>query len=155
MIPMRRKIAKPDGWTSDEWATPQAVIDRLVEEFGRFDLDPCARDHTAKAETYFTVDDDGLSRPWFGRVFVNPPYSKPRPWCEKANQETKRGNVDLVVMLLPAATDTRWFHESVLPDAEIRFVRGRVRFVGWEGTPIPAPKSPSLLAIYRRTKGSW
>jgi phage N-6-adenine-methyltransferase len=126
----------------------------MAREFGPFDLDPAAQPHTAKASRYFTPDEDGLSRPWFGRVWLNPPYSKPRPWCEKAREETTNGNAEIVVMLLPASVDTRWFHEAVLPYAELRFIRGRVRFVGWEGTPIPSPKAPSIVAIYRRTSRS-
>jgi phage N-6-adenine-methyltransferase len=121
----------------------------LEQEFGTFDLDPCAEHHTAKAECYYTIDEDGLQKPWFGRVFVNPPYSKPGPWCLRARQAVDSGEASLVVMLLPASVDTRWFHQLVLPYAQLRFIQGRIRFFGWEGTPIPAPKAPSIFAIYR------
>ena len=140
---------RPSDWTSDKWSTPPELVDRIAEEFGTFDLDPCAESHTAKASRFYTIDDDGLTQPWHGRVFVNPPYSDIRPWCEKAREETDAGRATVVVCLLPSATDTRWFHESVLPYAEVRFLQGRVRFIGWRGTPIPAPRTPSLLAIYR------
>lgn len=141
-------IVKPEGWTSDKWATPPSVVSELERRFGAFDLDPCCEPHTAKAPTFYTIDDDGLSKPWFGNVFVNPPYSKPRPWCDRARLATSTGEAQRVVMLLPCSTDTRWFHEAVWPFAELVFWRGRVRFHGWEGTPIPAPKSPSLIAVY-------
>lgn len=118
-------------------------------EFGPFALDPASEPHTAKAPSFYTVKDDGLARLWFGRVWLNPPYSKPRPWLERAYEATSTGEADLVVALLPASVDTGWFHEAVLPYAELRFIRGRVRFLGWEGTPIPAPKAPSIVAIYR------
>ena len=80
---------------------------------------------------------------------MNPPYSKPAPWLEKAYKETVSGRADLVVALLPVRTDTRWFHSLVLGRAEIRFIKGRIKWIGWQGTPIPAPKDPSMFAIYR------
>jgi phage N-6-adenine-methyltransferase len=140
---------KPDGWTSDQWATPWDLVRRLESQFGTFDLDPAAQAHTAKAPAFYTIEDDGLSLPWFGRVWVNPPYSRPGPWCARAQEATSTGEADLVVMLLPASIDTAWFHELVLPHAELQFIRGRVRFIGWEGTPISSPKAPSILAVYR------
>ena len=144
-----RAVEKPEGWTSDKWATPWPLVEKLADEFGPFDLDPCAEHHTAKADRYYTMDEDGLQQPWVGRVFVNPPYSNPGPWCLRARQAVDVGEAEVVVMLLPAAVDTRWFHQLVLPYADLRFIQGRVRFLGWEGTPIPSPKSPSLVAIYR------
>lgn len=140
----------PEGWNSDKWATPWSVIHELEAEFGKFDVDVCCERHTAKAERYYTVDNDGLTLPWIGRVWCNPPYSDPLPWCRRAHEATASGEADLVVMLLPVATDTRWFHEWVWGKAEVRFVRGRIKFIGWMGTPIGTPKSPSMLAIYRK-----
>lgn len=143
------KRRKPSWWTSDHWETPPKVMDVLVGEFGLFDLDPCCRRETAKAPSFHTEEDSGLAYPWRGKVFLNPPYSKPTPWLEKAIDETKGGRASIVVALLPVRTDTRWFHRLVLGCAEIRFVQGRIRWLGWQGTPIPAPKNPSMLAIYR------
>lgn len=140
---------KPDGWTSDKWATPWPVLRDLEQRFGGFDLDPCCEPHTAKAPTFYTVEDDGLSKPWFGNVFVNPPYSNPRVWCERALEATSTSEAAVVVMLLPCATDTAWFHEIVWPNAELHFIRGRVRFLGWRGTPLPSPRAPSLVAVFR------
>lgn len=142
---------RPEWWNSDHWATPPELVRALEAEFGPFDLDPCCLPDTAKAPRYYTEADNGLLRPWFGRVFLNPPYSKPSIWLEKAISETTTtGGADLVVALLPVSSDTRWFHRLVIDKAEIRFIQGRVRFLGWERTPIPAPKAPSLYAIYRR-----
>lgn len=140
---------KPDGWTSDEWSTPPAFVEAMAAEFGPFDLDVCCRPETAKAARFYTKADDGLSRPWVGRVWLNPPYSKPRPWLEKAASEVAAGRATVVVALLPASVDTRWFHEAVLGRAELRFVRGRVRFHGWDNTPIPSPKTPNIVAVFR------
>jgi hypothetical protein len=92
--------------------------------------------------------DDGLSQPWFGNVFLNPPYSKPAPWLAKAIQETTAGTARLVVALLPVRTDTRWFHAFVKGHSQVRFIEGRIKWIGWEGTPIPSPKSPNMLALY-------
>lgn len=139
---------RPPDWSSDKWATPPELVRDLEAEFGAFDLDPCCEEHTAKAATFYT--DGGLEKPWFGRVFLNPPYSNPRPWLDRAIQAMRDGCT--VVAVLPASTDTRWFHETVIGHAEIRFLRGRVRWLGWSGTPIGSPKSPTIIAIYRQAK---
>jgi phage N-6-adenine-methyltransferase len=137
---------RPLWWTTDHWETPPHIIAELEKEFGTFDLDAAANAENAKAAKFFTAEDDGLSQPWFGRVWCNPPYSNPKPWCQKAVEESKRGC--FVVMLLPVCTDTSWFQDFVLPNATLRFIRGRVRFHGWMGTPIGRPTSPSMLALF-------
>jgi site-specific DNA-methyltransferase (adenine-specific) len=146
---------KPDWWTSDEWETPPTFVAALEAEFGPFDLDPCARLETAKAAYYYTKADDGLAQAWARsarvHVFVNPPYSDPGPWVAKAIEEAKRGAVTR--LLLPAATDVGWFHELVLPSANVRFLRGRLRFHGWAGTPIGSPTAGSLLVSIPRVAG--
>ena len=139
---------KPEWWTSDDWATPIDVFNRISERYGPFDLDACCRDATAKATRYFTKDDDGLAHPWRGRVWVNPPYSDPAPWIQKAILEVEQGHSERVVMLLPASIDTGWYHSFVLPYADVVPVRGRIRFIGWKGTPIGSPKAGSVIAIF-------
>lgn len=139
---------KPDWWTSDEWSTPLDVFNRIASVYGPFDLDACCRPETAKARCYFVKEDDALARPWPGRVWVNPPYSNPRPWIEKAINAVVIGEAQRVVMLLPAATDTNWFHDLVLPYADVVFMKGRVKFIGWQGTPIGSPKAGTILAIF-------
>jgi len=138
----------PSWWTSDEWETPPEFVAALEQEFGRFDLDPCAREETAKASAYYTKEDNGLEQPWKGHVFVNPPYSAPGPWIAKAVAEAANGAV--VRLLLPAATDVGWFHDLVLPHGNIRFIRGRLRFLGWKGTPIGSPKAGNILVSIPR-----
>jgi phage N-6-adenine-methyltransferase len=140
---------RPEFWTSDEWSTPLDEVSRLAAEFGPFDVDVCARAETAKAPRFFTKADDGLSQEWRGRVWLNPPYSDPAPWLRKAIRETAAGRADVVVALLPASTDTGWFHDLVKHRAEVRFRRGRIKFLGWMGTPIGSPKAGSMFAIYR------
>ena len=140
---------KPEWWTSDHWETPPVYVTELEAEFGKFDLDPCCESKTAKAPKFYTKKEDGLSQPWQGKVFLNPPYSNPGPWLEKAIREIYEGRASLVVALIPASTDTRWFHRFVKSQAEIRFIQGRIKFLGWLGTPIASPKQRNLLAIYR------
>lgn len=126
---------------SSEWSTPQALFDALHKEF-RFNLDPCATPENAKCKKYFTKEDDGLKKSWRGkRVFMNPPYGREiGPWVAKA----ARGGAYLAVCLLPARTDTRWFHEYIYGKADIRFLRGRVKFGGGKNS---AP-FPSMIVIF-------
>lgn len=119
---------------TDEWSTPRAFYETLNAEF-HFTYDPCPLHAT-----------DGLIRPWHGSVFVNPPFSKTREFLEKAHREMQLGNAHTVVFLLPARTDTRWFHELVLDTAEIRFIKGRLKF----GNARNAAPFPSMIAIYRQ-----
>jgi phage N-6-adenine-methyltransferase len=112
-----------------DWATPPEVFDPLHAEF-RFTLDPCCTFETRKCPRYFTEEADGLTQPWGqDRVFMNPPYGREiYAWTRKAVEEAKAGA--LVVGLLPASTDLRWWHEDVVPNAaEVRYIRGRVRFL--------------------------
>lgn len=108
---------------TDLWATPQDFFDALNEEFN-FTLDVCALPENAKCERYYTPEDDGLVQPWTGTVWCNPPYGKGvEKWIAKAAESNT-----LVVMLLPVRTDTRWFHKYINGKAEIRFVKGRLKF---------------------------
>lgn len=111
--------------------TPQNFFDELNNEF-HFTLDACARPENAKCARYFTPEQDGLSQMWSGRVWCNPPYGNKIPlWLQKASDEIL-ANAELIVMLIPARTDTRWFHKYVYnkPGIEIRFIKGRLKFGG-------------------------
>lgn len=129
----------------NEWETPQALFDELDREFG-FTLDVCALPENAKCDLFFNPETDGLSQSWKGHTcWMNPPYGKEiGRWVEKAYHESKQ-NGTTVVCLLPARTDTRWFHDYIYGKAEIRFLRGRIKFVGAENS---AP-FPSMIVIYR------
>jgi len=126
-----------------EWPTPQPFFDRLNDEFD-FTLDPCATPQSAKCDTYFTAEDDGLVQDWGTHsVFCNPPYGRGIDrWMEKAYRSSQAGA--LVVVLLPMRTATNWFHNWVINKAELRFVQGCIRF---EGAAHKAPFA-SLVAIY-------
>jgi site-specific DNA-methyltransferase (adenine-specific) len=131
-----------------DWSTPQDLFDRLNEEF-HFTLDPCADDFNHKCDRYYTEEQDGLQQDWSGeRVFCNPPYGKDVPkWVKKCHDETRFRGCELVVMLIPARTDTRWFHDYIYHKAdEVRFVKGRIRF-GGQTTNAPFP---SMVVVFRR-----
>jgi len=129
---------------SDEWGTPAALLSSLDAEF-HFELDVCASPSNAKAQAYYTAEDDGLMQPWApATCWMNPPYSECATWMGKAAGEASIGAT--VVALVPARTDTAWFHEQVLArGAEVRFLRGRLRFEGGAST---AP-FPSMVVVYR------
>ncbi|OLS15989.1 MAG: putative phage N-6-adenine-methyltransferase [Promethearchaeota archaeon CR_4] len=127
-----------------EWATPQAFFDELNKEFN-FNLDPCANTENHKCAMWFNKEEDGLSKSWDNaRVFVNPPYGRVlKDWVKKAS-ETRGG---VVVMLIPARTDTRYFHDYIYEkeNVEIRFLKGRLKFGDGKGS---AP-FPSMVVIFR------
>ena len=132
----------------DDWETPKEFFDALDAEFG-FTLDACATGENAKCARYYTPEQDGLGQDWAGEtVFCNPPYSRKKPgqaaWIRKCRDEAQKPGT-ICVMLLPARTDTRAFHEYIYGQAEIRFVRGRLRFGGAKG---PAP-FPSMVVVFR------
>ena len=128
-----------------DWETPQAFFDELDREF-HFTLDPCATPETAKCEKFFTAKENGLVQNWGGEtVFCNPPYGRELPkWIEKCANESKHAKV---VMLIPARTDTRAFHDFIYGKAEIRFIKGRLKFKVDGKEEYPAP-FPSMVVIF-------
>lgn len=128
---------------SCEWSTPQELFDQLDAEF-HFDVDVCETDENAKCKKYYTTQDDGLSKSWVGTVWCNPPYGRAiGQWIRKAFVEAANGST--VVMLLPVRTDTKWFHEYIYGRAEIRFIRGRIKFGGSKN----AAPFPSMIVIFK------
>lgn len=130
---------------SNEWATPIDFYNALDSEF-HFDLDPCSTDDNAKCSNHYTKDDDGLSKNWGGRrVFCNPPYGREiGKWVQKCYEESRKSDT-LVVMLIPARTDTAYFHDYIYHKArEVRFIRGRLHF---NESPQGAP-FPSMVVIF-------
>lgn len=125
---------------TDLWSTPQAFFDELDKEF-EFETDVCALPENAKCKNFYSPERDGLKQEWTGRCWCNPPYGRQiAKWVKKAAESKAT-----VVMLLPARTDTKWFHDYVLPNAEIRFIKGRLKFGGAKAS---AP-FPSMVAIFR------
>lgn len=131
---------------TNEWATPQAFFNELNKEFA-FTLDPCATAENAKCRCYFTKEVDGLKQSWQGEtVFCNPPYGRDiSKWVAKAHTESANGAT--VVMLIPARTDTLYFHDYIYGKHEIRFIRGRLHFnESKAGAPFP-----SMVVVMRPT----
>ncbi len=125
-----------------DWGTPQELFDRLNQEF-HFTLDVCALPENAKCKRFFSSKENGLLQKWTGVCWMNPPYGREiEQWMQKALQESDRGAT--VVCLVPARTDTEWWHKYAL-HGEIRFIRGRVKFQGANAT---AP-FPSAIVIFR------
>jgi site-specific DNA-methyltransferase (adenine-specific) len=129
-----------------EWETPPEIFDPLNEEFN-FTLDPCCRLETAKAPSFFTEIENGLRQSWQGhRVFMNPPYgAELSKWTNKARQEAAGDSV--IVGLLPASVDNAWWHRDILGHAEIRYIRGRVRFK--VGRQWASPFCAIVIVIWR------
>ncbi|KKN24265.1 hypothetical protein LCGC14_0896580 [marine sediment metagenome] len=128
-----------------EWETPQDVFDALDAEFGGFDLDPCATPENAKCSNYYTQEEDGLAKPWRGKVFVNPPYGRGIKWWIRRCYVAAGSTASLVVALIPSRTDTAWWHDYVMKASEIRFIRGRLHFDGHKnGAPFP-----SAIVVWR------
>ena len=136
------------------WATPPELFAKLNIEFN-FDLDPCATSKSAKCAKFYDEAADGLAKDWgASTVFMNPPYGKEiRAWIKKA-VEASRGGA-LVVGLLPAETDSDWFHDHILANkAEVRFLRKRPRFLVYmeDGSvKWASPFRPSIVVVWRPT----
>jgi phage N-6-adenine-methyltransferase len=133
----------------DLWGTPRDLFDALDAEFG-FEVDVCALPNNAKCERFFTPEDDGLTQDWRGVCWMNPPYGRTiGQWVEKAYRSSLAGAT--VVCLLPARTDTAWWHDLCMK-GEIRFLRGRVRFERERETGVRAVSAapfPSAIVIFK------
>ena len=129
--------------SADQWETPEYVFEELDREF-HFTLDVAADERNKKCEKFFSKEDDGLSQEWSGTVWCNPPYGRQiGKWVKKASEAKCT-----VVMLIPARTDTKWFHDYILGKADIRFIRGRLKFGGAKnGAPFP-----SMVVVFNEAR---
>ena len=128
---------------TDLWSTPQDLFDKYNSVYN-FQTDVCALPENAKCKNFFTPEMDGLKQEWTGVCWCNPPYGrKIGLWVEKAFRSKAT-----TVMLLPARTDTRWFHEYCLPYGRIEFLKGRLKFGGCTS---PAP-FPSMVVVFNPTQ---
>ena len=129
---------------TNEWETPIKLFDELNKEFN-FTLDPCCTKENKKCEKYFTIEDDGLKQDWSKDVvWMNPPYGyQTSEWIHKAYNESLKGAT--VVCLIPARTDTSYWHDIIFKHAkQIRFVRGKIKFGGSKWT---APFTSALIVF--------
>ncbi len=126
---------------TDMWATPVAFFEYYNNIF-RFDLDVCASAENAKCEIFYTEEDDGLTQEWEGNCWMNPPYGREIiHWMRKAYESSLSGAT--VVCLVPARTDTKWWHEYAMK-GDIEFIRGRLKF----GDAKNSAPFPSAVVIF-------
>lgn len=129
------------------WETPKELFDKLNREYN-FTLDVCAIHKNAKCKKYFTPQQNGLKQNWGGHCFMNPPYGgEIGKWIEKAYKESRKINCT-VVALLPARTDTRWFHEWIyrMHGVEVEFLKGRLKF----GNSTNSAPFPSMVVVFKK-----
>ena len=128
----------------DSWASPAAVLDLVYAALGGTpDLDPCSPGRArcrVTAAVHYTEDDDGLSLPWHGRVYMNPPYGRTiSHWTAKAVGEVAARRASVVIGLIPARTDTTWWHRDVAGNAHVCLIKGRLAFGdGRNAAPFPS-----------------
>ena len=136
---------------TDEWATPKLFFEELNEKY-HFTLDPCCTEENRKCEKYYTKKENGLLQSWKNeRVYCNPPYGREiGKWVEKAYIENKENDV-FIVMLLPARTDTRWFHDFIYLKHKVEFIKGRLKFNDCKQS---AP-FPSMLVILESKENKY
>jgi len=145
---------------SDEWETPQELFDQLNAEFGPFDMDVAANAHNSKCSYFAGLDtkEDGLQSAWMKKNWCNPPYSRVKEFAAKAESEAKQGK--MTVMLIPARTDTRFFHDHIYnkPSVEVRFLKGRIKFISPDGKLLRGTRMngsnnaapfPSMVVIFK------
>lgn len=126
---------------TDLWATPQDFFDIYNERFG-FEVDVCATNDNAKCERFFTKEDDGLAQEWRGICWMNPPYGRAiGDWMRKAYESSLDGAT--VVCLVPARTDTRWWHDYAMK-GEVEFIKGRLKF----GDAKNSAPFPSAIVVF-------
>lgn len=146
----RKKRSVHHKSDSQEWYTPSTLLDDVLSRLGMdaFDLDPCSPRHggPVPANHHYTRADDGLAQPWYGTVFCNPPYGREiAAWADKATREAATGAQ--VIMLVPARTDTKWWHSLMAAGGVPEFLPGRIRFER-DGQPAdPAPFPSALIWI--------
>lgn len=127
---------------TDMWETPQWLFNLLNEQY-HFDVDVCAVPENAKCSTYFTPEQNGLSQEWKGVCWMNPPYGREiGKWVRKAYESAQNGAT--VVCLLPARTDTAWWHDYCMK-GEITFLRGRLKF----GNAKNSAPFPSAIVVFK------
>ena len=130
-----------------DWATPWELFRAWDISHGRFHLDVCATAENAKCSKFFSPKEDGLNQPWEGICWMNPPYGRAiGQWIGKAASEARTARVLRVVCLIPARTDTAWWHDLVIPYGKVHFLRGRIRF---EDAKHPAP-FPSAIVVFEK-----
>lgn len=133
MIPTAPPVPSRDG---DEWYTPAVYIEAARKVMGGIDLDPAscaAANETVKAIAFYTLADNGLERPWEGRIFMNPPYSETDKWVSRLLWMHANGMLDQAIVLANAKTETAWFNDLWDVAGTVCLVRSRIAFVPGDG----------------------
>lgn len=138
---------------SDEWGTPKSTFEYLNKLY-QFDLDSCASEFNHKCDNYYTSKDNALIKKWNGVVWCNLPYSKGLQveFIKKAIHEVYHNDLcNKVVMLIPARTDTKNFHDLIIPNAtEICFIKGRIEFIKYGGGKSESSPFPSMIVVFSK-----
>lgn len=133
-----------------DWTTPKILFDKLNKEFN-FEYDLAADKDNALCSKFYTKEDDGLKQNWSGICWLNPPYgdksSKMVDWIKKAYLTTQENPELTVVMLIPARTNTKWFHNYCMKAAEVRFICGRPKF----GDSKHGLPQPLILLVFKKS----
>ena len=133
-----------------DWDTPHVLFDKLNKEFN-FEWDLAASENNKKCDKFFTQEDDGLKQEWNGICWCNPPYgdkkSKMVDWIKKAYNDTQVNPNLTVVMLIPARTNTKWFHQYCMKSAELKFICGRPKF----GNSTHGLPQPLILVVFKKS----
>jgi phage N-6-adenine-methyltransferase len=156
---VRGKSAEPKGAHvsnnsgENEWYTPAQYVEAARTALGGIDLDPASSvkaQETVKAGRYFTKDDDGLTRDWSGRVWLNPPYAQPLMglFAEKALQELRSGRVTSAIILTNNATETTWGNMLLAACDAVCFVKGRIKFLNAQGVEEHTPLQGQMLTYF-------
>lgn len=144
----------------NEWYTPPQYIEAAREVMGAIDLDPASSevaDRTVKAGTFYTKDDNGLGKEWYGRVWMNPPYAQPliQYFAEKIVDEYDEGNIDEAVVLVNNATETKWFQALARAATAICFPMGRIKYLDATGTPANTPLQGQAFLYFGPNQGRF
>jgi phage N-6-adenine-methyltransferase len=140
-----------------EWYTPKQYIDAAVKVMGSIDLDPCTSElaqNTVQAETFYTIETDGLSKDWKGNVWLNPPYAAAliRQFVDKLLAHLDDGSVKQAIMLTHNNADTAWFHKAAMRCQSVCFTRGRVKFYDEKGQGNSPTHGHVFIYFGKRTK---
>ena len=148
-------VGAPLSSERQDWGTPPDFIEWLTGRFDEltdgFDLVAAASSHNHKAPNFFTIDDNALFQSWFGNVWLNPPFGDGlKNWLSKCALEIENPEVKSIYVLIPARTDTKWFHEIVIEHAAfVYLIKGRFNFIHGDAVDAANAPFPSMLVVYR------